>query len=152
MTFLASFTVSGDPKPQPRPRARAMAMRTADGGTRHLAQIYNPASAKAWKRAVVEAGRFMRPHSPLSGPVRVTLTFRMKRPKRLLRKKDPEGPVLHTAKPDGDNLAKGVLDALTGDGWWRDDSNVAELRVRKEYHAKGDGPGAVVTVEEMEAA
>jgi Holliday junction resolvase RusA-like endonuclease len=128
-----------------------MAMRSPDGSTRHLAQVYNPASAKAWKRAVAEAGRFMRPHAPLAGPLRVSLTFRLKRPKRLLRKKDPDGPVLHTAKPDGDNLAKGVLDALTVDGWWTDDSTVSELVVRKEYHAKGEEPGALVTVEEMEA-
>lgn len=152
MRFATSFIVHGDPKPQPRPRARAMAMRTKDGSTRHLAQVYNPASAKAWKRAVVEAGRFTRPDSPLAAPLRVTITFRLKRPKRLMRKRDPEGPVLHTAKPDGDNLAKGVLDAMTSDDWWADDSTVSELRVRKEYHAKGDVPGAVIVVEELETA
>ncbi|NCA12937.1 MAG: RusA family crossover junction endodeoxyribonuclease, partial [Proteobacteria bacterium] len=39
-----------------------------------------------------------------------------------------------TAKPDADNCAKAVMDALTQLGaFWRDDAQVVELRVWKDY-------------------
>lgn len=42
------------------------------------------------------------------------------------------GLVPHTKKPDADNLAKAVLDALNGIAFY-DDSQVASLRVAKYY-------------------
>lgn len=151
MKHLAIWNVAGDPKAQPRTKARAFTMRLGDGTTRTRARVYTPSSAKGWKRAVAEAGRVLCPATPLEGPVRVTLTFLMKRPQRLMRKKDPAGRVWHTAKPDFDNAAKAVADALTDAGWFRDDAILCDVRVLKQYHAKGEKPGAIIVVEEMEA-
>ena len=48
-------------------------------------------------------------------------------------------------KPDVDNLAKLILDAMTKAGYWHDDNQVCDLRITKY-----DGPigGLAVTVEE----
>ena len=49
-----------------------------------------------------------------------------------------EWRILHTAKPDCDNISKLVLDSLKE--WWRDDAQVTRLEVRKFYHAMGGKP------------
>ena len=81
----------------------------------------------------------------LDGPVQLECTFAMPRPKRLMRKKDPEGEVWHTSRPDADNLIKAVKDACTG-VLWKDDSQVCEMVVRKRYHAKGGHPAAMLEI------
>jgi len=43
---------------------------------------------------------------PLDGPLRVIVRFYLPRPKRLMRRKDPSGPIPHTSRPDIDNLWK----------------------------------------------
>ena len=138
---IFAFSVRGIPKGQPRGRA------TIRG--RH-AGIYDPGTANGWKALVANAGSSHRPAEPIRHPVRVVISFAMPRPKRLMRRSDPDGPIWCTAKPDVDNLTKAVLDALTNDGWWLDDSIVAQCDATKRYHAKNDAPGAVIAI--MEAA
>jgi Holliday junction resolvase RusA-like endonuclease len=50
------------------------------------------------------------------------------------------GELFPTSKPDLDNLAKIVLDALNGI-LWADDCQVVKLEITKEY---GEIPGAIV--------
>ena len=50
---------------------------------------------------------------------------------------------VHVFRPNLDKLARGVLDALGEAGVWRDDAQVVELGVRKEY---GERAGAMVMV------
>lgn len=135
----AWFQVRGLPKGQPRPRAFVR------GGK---ARVHDPSTAEGWKSAVVAAGAEHRPTSPIEGPIVVELEFFMPRPARLLRKKDPAEAIPHTAKPDIDNLTKAVLDALTHDGWWRDDSQVIKLEVSKYYAPKDEHAGASVYIEQ----
>ena len=45
----------------------------------------------------------------------------------------PSAPRDHVKKPDVDNLAKAVLDALVDQGVIKDDSLVTRLEVAKEY-------------------
>lgn len=54
----------------------------------------------------------------------------------------------HTAKPDADNLAKAVLDAMTRAGAWKDDSQVSSLRVMKYYGTAGERTGVMITIHE----
>jgi Holliday junction resolvase RusA-like endonuclease len=115
---LVSFRVAGEPKPQPRPRAYNRG--------KH-ASVYNPDSADAWKAAVAAEALRCRPPEVLDGPLWVCLAFWLPRPKRLIGKPAE----WHTGRPDVDNLAKAVLDAIADTGWWRDDGQVAELSVRK---------------------
>ena len=78
-----------------------------------------------------------RPRTPISGPVHIVLRFIMARPKTLMRRKDSEGKLPCTKRPDWDNLAKGVLDPLTKVGFWLDDSQICSAYVEKDYAEKG---------------
>lgn len=130
---LVSFQVAGEPKPQPRPRAYNRG--------KH-ASVYNPDSADAWKAAVAAEALRCRPPEVLQGPLWVSLAFWLPRPKRLMGKNYPEW---HSSRPDADNLAKAVLDAIQDCGWWNDDGQVAELSVRKFYARLEPSTGAYWT-------
>ncbi len=134
MTDLIQFTVHGDPKPQPRPRAFAI------NGT---VRVYDPHTAEGWKSAIADAARPHCPREPMRGPVKVRMAFTFKRPKIHFRQGKhadllrDDAPDWHTKKPDADNLAKAVLDAMTLLGFWKDDSQVAWMVVQKHYGAMG---------------
>ncbi len=140
MKTVIHFRVHGDPKPQPRPRAFSR------NGT---ARVYDPHTAEGWKSAIADAARPHCPPEPWRGPVEVRLAFTFKRPKKHFRQGKhadqlrDDAPTLHTKKPDADNLAKAVLDAMTMLGFWKDDSQVASLLVMKQY---GYYQGVVVEV------
>jgi len=135
-TYL-TFRADGHPKGQPRGRA---CRRGAHAG------IYDPGTADEWKAIVVAAGRPHRPAAPIEGPLCVGLSFWLPRPKGRCRRADPQGAIPCTTKPDVDNLAKAVLDAMTQDGWWHDDAQVCDLSVIKRWHAIGERAGLSVAV------
>lgn len=66
----------------------------------------------------------------LEGPLRCEITAIFQRPASKTRKRGENPRLHHTSKPDADNIAKGVCDALNGVGF-KDDSQVVELVVRK---------------------
>jgi len=136
---FCAFDVIGEPKGQPRPRS------FFNKSTGHAA-VYEKGTAEAWKSDIAIAARNHLPTSPLEGPVRLDITFVFQRPKRLMRKKDPEGFVLHTAKPDRDNLDKAVMDALKNIGMFRDDSLVCSGLIEKFYAKKHGATGALIQV------
>lgn len=131
------MVVNGNPKAQGRPRA---CVRGAH------ASVYNPSNANGWKDTIYYETMKHRPTIPFSLPVRIDIKWRMPRPKRLLRKLDPEGEMPHTSKPDRDNLDKAVLDAMLGGGWFLDDCYVTAGFIQKVYHAKNGLPGADIVV------
>ncbi len=143
MSDIIQFTVHGDPKPQPRPRAFSR------NGT---ARVYDPHTAEGWKSAIADAARPHCPREPWRGPVEVKLSFTFKRPKKHFRQGKhadllrDDVPYYHTKKPDADNLAKAVLDAMTLLGFWKDDSQVVALAVMKQY---GPDPGVIVEVSDL---
>jgi Holliday junction resolvase RusA-like endonuclease len=140
------FEIDGEPKIQPRPRAFA---RMVNG--RAVARVYDAGTAEEWKGRVVAATRERRPAEPFDGPIGVLIEFRMPRPKRLQRKKDPGHLLPCTSRPDIDNLAKAILDALQQDGWWLDDAQITELVLHKCYTTKGGRPGARIKIEVIDA-
>lgn len=113
------LTVKGTPRPQPRPRfVRGRVVSTAD------------ANARRWKASVEAAARqAVKDHGQLSGPLSVSLGFEMP-----TQDKKRHG-LPHTMRPDSDNLAKLVLDALMSAGLIGDDSAVSLLTVRKTWAA-----------------
>ncbi len=133
MTAL-DFWVSGMPKAQPRVKAFARG--------RH-ARVYTPDTADAWKaevrRAAIEAGV----NFPRRVPLSASMVFVLPRPKS--RKVD----YWHTSRPDADNLAKAVLDALTDAGIWGDDRQVAWLQAKKIYVQGTEAPGCAVVIERL---
>lgn len=61
-----------------------------------------------------------------------------------------KAPRFHTSKPDCDNLAKAVLDALSDLGAWEDDRQVIRLTVCKEYARNRALCGCDVYLSEVE--
>ena len=112
-----SFEVWGKVRGKGRPRF-------ARGG-----HAYTPKGTRDYERAIREAFENApgRPPEPFSGPIAVCImTYRQlpkSAPKSVIREPD-----MH--KPDADNVAKIVLDALNGVAWL-DDAQVTSLTVVK---------------------
>jgi len=132
-----AFFVAGHPKGQPRPRA---VRRGAHAG------VYDPGTADAWKSAVRDDALRNRPSQPMDGPVAVSLTFIIPRAKSRVRKATAHLPLWHDGKPDADNLAKAVLDALTPLGFFGDDAQVVRLTTDKRSAAQGERTGCHIVI------
>ena len=135
------LTVDTVPVAQPRQRVGVIA------GHAHN---YTPAKhpVNAYKAAVQVAAREAGlPHPLLEGPLIVTMIFYLPRPKRLMRKKDPAGPIPHAARPDRDNLEKSTYDALNK-LVWQDDSQIYDGNVAKFYHEKDGHPRVEILIRE----
>jgi Holliday junction resolvase RusA-like endonuclease len=144
--------IFGDPKGQPRARAFARKM-----GAKHVARMYDSDVADAWKRAVdLGIERELKAVGALDpvGAFECKLTFFFRRPKSHYGKSGhvkASAPVCHVSKPDADNLAKLVLDRITRGGQiWRDDSQVAKLRVEKYWAITDARIGVYLSVERFE--
>ena len=94
-------------------------------GKKHPAVIMQEAIVNAAKKVGAK---------PIKKPKAVTVTIYayLKRPQRLKRKSDPKYPIPHTGKPDIDNIAKAVLDALNGIAY-EDDSQICKVDASKWY-------------------
>jgi len=63
----------------------------------------------------------------------------------------PNTTKLIAPKPDVDNYAKGVLDAITRtQNVWDDDTQVLDLLTRKRWAAPGEAGHIIVTIEDLE--
>lgn len=137
MTF--SVEVRGIPKAQGR--ARAFAFKRGD---QTRVRMYAPETSRDWKRTVTAQvlERYGHEREPLAGPITLDLAFGLLRPKSL-----PKRVLHHVKKPDVDNLAKAVKDAMKGIVY-RDDSQVVSLHVAKGYSATPGVRIQAMTVEE----
>ena len=143
---LHTIRIYGAPKGQPRPRAF---VRRSTG----RAGVYDPGTAEGWKGDIARGCETLEGRSMLY-PISVTLTFFMPLPKMHYRANGTlkaKSPVYcHTNKPDADNLAKAVLDALTGIRAWHDDALVSELVVRKYWELPHTHPpGCIIRISKM---
>lgn len=93
---------------------------------------------KAWELLVREEAGKHRPPALLLGPIRLSLTFHMKKPKSLPKRK----PALPIKKPDLSKMFRSVEDALTG-VIYRDDAQIVQGYAEKIY---SDAPGVEVRV------
>lgn len=128
--MTVSFFVSGKSEPQGSTKGFAV-------GGRVVITSANR-SLSGWRALVAsEAQRHAKLHE---GPVRLTLTFYMPRPKS--RKKD----VWCVTRPDADKLTRAICDSLSK-VMYRDDSQVCDLRVLKLYESPDSPPGVLVEVD-----
>ena len=78
---------------------------------------------------------------PFEGPVALTATFVLPRPKSAAKSRwAPD------RKPDGDKLLRGLFDAITAGGGWVDDAQVVSCSWSKVYPLDGNVPGVTFTV------
>lgn len=123
--MMTQFTVLGAPRGKERPRAAKLRDRTV---------VYTPKKTKDYEREIATAYR-TQCRGIFSGAVAIEIHAYYEIPKSASRKRvldmvsDRERP---TKKPDGDNIAKAVCDALNGVAY-KDDSQVVDLTVRKYY-------------------
>ena len=103
---------------------------------------YSPAKTKNYEKAIADyykqATRGFR--FDKDEPICVNLVFGMPIPQstpKSRREAMREGVIRHTKRPDVDNLAKSVLDALNGVAW-EDDSQIVRLSVSKQYRETPD--------------
>lgn len=124
------FTVAGIPKAQPRVKACRRG---------NHAGVYDPGTADDWKSAVRAVAYAAWDRVQIDEPVALYIVCHMPRPKSHFGKnglKD-SAPFHHSSKPDADNIAKAIQDALTDLGIWVDDSRISFLQISKRY---ADGP------------
>ena len=122
MPTKLAFRVEGEPVAQPRHRI-------ASRGRFATAYIAKSHAIHAWKWAIEEEARREAERIgwvPVKNePLGISMSFQFSRPKS-------NKTEWHTQRPDLDNLAKAVLDALHGIAFF-DDSAVLSLGLRKGW-------------------
>ena len=130
------IVIPGQPVPQGRPRFSA----------KPFLHAYDPKPSVDYK--VKAAALRNMPQKPLSGELEVEVHVYKETLKSFSKAKkiDAEARILRPiTKPDADNYAKGILDALKGIVW-EDDGQVVDLIARKYYSME---PRAEVFVRQL---
>lgn len=131
---MAVFEVPGEPVAKGRPRFSRVGQ--------HV-RTFTPAKSVRYEDTV----RLMAQAAGvplLAGPVRVTIEA-VWPTKGTPLKKGLRPSVPKCTKPDADNCAKAICDALNGIAW-HDDGQVVELLVRKRHAAQGEAARTVVAI------
>ena len=126
------------PVPKGRPRAFRMG--------NHV-RMHTPKKTRDYEQKIAFLASQSLPSKPIEGPIQLDVVAILKRPKRLMRKKDPDGLLPHTSRPDIDNLRKAVMDGLKRH--WRDDSQVCCGTSHKLYAEKEGLPRLVIKITSM---
>ena len=105
---------------------------------------YTPKETKRWESALAMMAQAHLPRTILDEPLRLDVLAVLPRPRRLLRKRDPDGLIWAPVKPDRDNIEKAVQDALKA--FWRDDALVVCGEPLKVYAEREGRPRVVVRI------
>lgn len=128
---MTQFNVNGIPTPQGSKNAYRR-------GNKVLL-VESSKKLPAWRTAVKNTATH-HCHTPQQGPISLTLTFRLPRPKTLPKK------ITHMIKkPDLDKLIRSTCDALTGTAYL-DDNQINQITAQKIYTPKGTPPGCHITI------
>lgn len=136
---MIKFTVPGLPIAKGRPRF------TTRG---KFAVAYTPQKTKDAEKSIADYAKyFMGFAKPLHGPLALDLIFYMPIPKSVSKtnRRRLNGSY-HVSKPDADNLAKLVSDALNGI-CYLDDSQISKLTITKIYALD---PGVTINISEID--
>ena len=132
MTFVLLFNVEITPVAKGRARYARRG---------NFVSTYTPKKTKDYETVIREqAVLFMGEEKTLETPVSVSIEFSMPMPKSTAKKlleAHLNGSIRHTKKPDLDNLAKAVLDAMNG-VVFLDDSQIVKLTLSKRYSKLGN--------------
>lgn len=133
MKDRTEFIIPGEPMGKQRPKFSTF------GG---YGKAYTPKETVSYQNLVKmcwseKVGEFMFPDSEMGIGAEITAFYAI--PKSTSKKKAQKMKdhlIMATKKPDADNIAKIILDALNGIAF-SDDRNVTELKVKKEYTEDG---------------
>lgn len=133
-----AFTMSGQPRGKGRPRL------STRGG---FARAYTDPKTRTYEASVrALALKAMGEHAPFTGPLSVSLRFRLEPPKSMSKRERAAvlaGEQPYLGRLDVDNCAKAVLDGMNGVAF-ADDVQIVRLFVIKVADAK---PGVDVTIQ-----
>ncbi len=139
---MIQFTVYGTPVGKGRPK-----FSTFNG----QATAYTPAKTVNYENlvrlSVQQQQRGLKPFDK-DVPLQADIIAYFPIPKSTSKKKREamlNGEIYHTKKPDADNIAKCILDALNDIAYY-DDSQVVYIRCKKNY---SDEPRAEITIHEI---
>lgn len=156
------FFVEGTPKPQGSKKTffnhktgkAVMVEAAGDPLKKWRKRVAEEASVHYFSEPVHSASEL--PSEPFTKCVRVSLIFRLKRPKSHYRTgkfsgvlKEEHIATRHGKRPDADKLARAVLDGLTG-VVFVDDSQVFDLSVLKTWQKRDEPEGCHVKVTEIQ--
>ena len=137
-----SFFVPGTP----RPGGSKISMRH-----KHTGKIITKEAGKytaAWRDRVVAFACHAYKGDPLTGPLELSIVFRMPRPKdhygtgRNAKRLKPSAPKHHIVKPARTQLLRSTEDALKG-VIWKDDNQIVNGTIAKTY-ADDQVPGGMI--------
>lgn len=106
--------------------------------TRH-GHTYTPQKTKDFEHDFISLSSEFAPTEPMPGPLKLTLYFHLKKPK----KPKADKPI---TRPDIDNYGKSVMDAMNGI-FYHDDSQITILFMYKVYLMFGVEPFISVKLE-----
>ena len=152
--MLFNFEVNTKPVPQARPRffirckkCKFAHMRNLKGGNeicgkcRHSVGAYDPDRCKNFKEVVAWQARLIAKEKGISEPVRDPIALRLT---FMMGENGKEK--FHTKRPDLDNLAKAIKDAMKGI-IYHDDSQIVEAHLYKVF----GGPKILIHVAVLNA-
>jgi Holliday junction resolvase RusA-like endonuclease len=132
-----TFEVLGDPVAKGRPKFCRRG---------NFVHTYTPTKTRKAENAIGTEALKHRPAQPFPGPLSVQIDVFRARPKSMTKRE--RMTLRHPIKkPDADNYAKLILDALNGI-MWLDDAQVVDLRVRKMYDNTPRCEIAIKTIDE----
>ena len=145
------FTVPG--VPAPGGSKKAFVVHSKKPGAKPRAVVVDDAKRnKEWRACVAhEAAEAMRGRALFDGPVILSITFYMPRPKKhyrggvIAKGLLPTAPRFHSIAPDAGKLARSTQDALSS-VVYVDDSLIVEEHHRKLYSDADNPPGARIRV------
>jgi len=137
-----SLEIPGQPVPQPRARI------STRGG---FGQAYTPTAhpIHAYRQAVQIAALAAGAKTGRGGPVRLSIEAVFARPPSHWTRTGLSKSAKPWPRGDGDNVAKGVQDALTDAGVWTDDDCVVDMRIVKRYASRHEAARTVIVIEEL---
>lgn len=148
------LTVRGTPKPQTAiglaqaVKKEVLGKKFDAGYGGRPSKPPNPLGA-GWMTELVKTAVKVKPKSLFRKAIRISIDLYF--PRWSLYESYPEGAIpygVRTASPDADNLAKPVMDALSG-VIYHDDSQITDLRVRKFICEKEGSWRTEIEIEEL---
>lgn len=107
--------------------------------------VFYPPKYREWSK---KAERILRDLNlqKEEGALSLRIVFVIKRPQSLRRRKDPEGRIPHTKRPDLDNYLKAFLDSAQKAELLGDDSELYLIQASKFYAAKTETPKIIFQI------